>query len=138
MEHIFAKSIPSNPHVELLLAYLNYIRRRHNLTTDTTGNARKTITDAYEFVLSTVGNDVNAGKIWKEYLEFLKSGPGTVGGSSWQDMQKMDTLRKVYQRAVAVPTHAVLELWKDYDKFEMGLNRTTVSNFTNVSRITTN
>jgi cleavage stimulation factor subunit 3 len=42
-------------------------------------------------------------------------------------MQKMDTLRKVYQRAVSVPHNATLEIWRDYDRFETGLNKVTVS-----------
>jgi cleavage stimulation factor subunit 3 len=125
MEQIFARSILNNPHVELLSTYLDYIRRRHNLTTDSTGDARKVITQAYEFVLLTVGIDFHSGKLWHDYIEFLKSGPGTVGGNNWQDMQKMDTLRKAYQRAIAIPTNATTEIWREYDKFEMGLNRTT-------------
>lgn len=57
----------------------------------------------------------------------LKTGPGVLGGSNWQDMQKMDTLRKVYQRAVSVPHNATLEIWRDYDKFEMSMNKVSVS-----------
>jgi hypothetical protein len=57
----------------------------------------------------------------------LKTGPGNLGGTSWQDMQKMDTLRKVYQRAVSIPHNATLEIWREYDKFEMGMNKVAVS-----------
>jgi cleavage stimulation factor subunit 3 len=35
-------------------------------------------------------------------------------------------LRKVYQRAVSIPHSATLEIWREYDKFEMGFNKTTV------------
>ena len=83
-------------------------------------------------MLGQVGIDINAGKLWLDYLEMLKSGPGTLGGTNWQDMQKMDTLRKVYQRAVSIPHSATLEIWRDYDKFETTYNKTTVCSFFSV------
>jgi cleavage stimulation factor subunit 3 len=97
------------------------------LTTDQSGQNRQTITQAYEFVLGRVGIDISSGRLWLDYLEMLKSGPGNLGGTSWQDMQKMDTLRKVYQRAVSIPHNATLEIWREYDKFEMGMNKVAVS-----------
>ena len=96
------------------------------MVTDQSGHNRQTITQAYEFVLGQVGIDVDAGRLWVDYIEMLKSGPGVLGGTTWQDMQKMDTVRKVYQRAVSIPHNATLEIWRDYDKFEMGLNKATV------------
>jgi cleavage stimulation factor subunit 3 len=42
----------------------------------------------------------------------------------------MDTLRKVYQRAVSVPHNATLEIWREYDKFEMSVNKVSVSHVT--------
>ncbi|KAF2470295.1 uncharacterized protein BDR25DRAFT_343074 [Lindgomyces ingoldianus] len=123
IERLFERSIMATPHVDLWSTYISYIRRRNNLTTDQSGNARQIITQVYEFVLDNVGIDVNSGRIWHEYIEFIKSGPGIVGGSNWQDMQKMDTLRKVYQRAIAVPTSALLEIWREYDRFELSFNK---------------
>lgn len=125
VERLFERSITSNPHVGLWSTYINYIRRVHNVTIDE-ARARTIITQVYEFVLDSVGIDVNSGKIWLDYIEFVKSGPGALGGQNWQDMQKMDTLRKIYQRAIAVPMNATLEIWREYDKFELGLNKATV------------
>ena len=65
-------------------------------------------------------------EFWSDYIQFIRSGPGNVGGSGWQDQQKMDLLRKGYQKALCVPTQAVNTLWKEYDQFEMGLNKLTV------------
>ncbi|KAL2268365.1 hypothetical protein VTJ83DRAFT_3211 [Remersonia thermophila] len=123
-ELIFNKSLMSTPNVNLWTKYLDYIRRRNDLT-DTTGNARQTVARAYEFVIDNIGLDKDSGKIWVEYIQFIKFGPGTVGGSQWQDQQKMDQLRKAYQRAVCVPIANVNTLWKEYDQFEMGLNKLT-------------
>jgi cleavage stimulation factor subunit 3 len=113
--------------VELWSVYLDYVRRRNNLATDTSGTARSTVSQSYEFVLGKVGIDRDAGRIWQDYIAFIKNGPGVVGGSTWQDQQKMDLLRKAYQRAVCIPIQGVEQIWKEYDSFEMSLNKITVS-----------
>jgi len=127
VEQIFGKSLLATPSVQLWSTYLNYVRRRNVLTSDSSGNARQTVNQTYDFVLQTVGIDKDSGPLWQDYIQFLRSGPGTIGGSNWQDQQKMDSLRKAYQRAICIPTQAVNALWKEYDAFEMGLNKMTVS-----------
>lgn len=109
--------------------YLNYIRRRNDLTNDFSGSARATISQSYDFVLANVGMDRDSGRIWSDYIQFIKSGPGQVGGNDWRDQQKMDQLRKAYQRAICVPMANVNQLWKEYDQFEMGLNKITGRKF---------
>lgn len=126
VEQIFSKALLHMPNIQLWSLYLDYVRRRNNLTTDTAGTARSIVSQAYDFVLQNVGIDKDSGRIWQEYVQFLRSGPGTIGGNSWQDQQKMDQLRKAYQRAICIPTSAVNGLWKEYDSFEMGLNKMTV------------
>ncbi|PGH18892.1 hypothetical protein AJ80_04310 [Polytolypa hystricis UAMH7299] len=129
LEQIFNKSLLSVPNVQLWSVYLDYVRRRNNLTTDTTGQARRIITAAYDFALQNIGIDKDSGPIWVDYIQFIRSGPGNIGGPGWQDQQKMDLLRKAYQRAICVPTQAVNALWKEYDQFEMGLNKLTGRKF---------
>jgi cleavage stimulation factor subunit 3 len=135
-EGIFGRSLMSVLNVQLWSVYLNYIRRRNDLTNDTTGSARATISQAYDFVLDNIGIDKDSGRIWQEYIQFIRSAPGQIGGSSWQDQQKMDQLRKAYQRAVMVPMSTLNGLWKEYDQFEMSLNKITVSRKT--LEVTTN
>jgi cleavage stimulation factor subunit 3 len=77
-------------------------------------------------VLESVGIDKDAGKLWQDFIEFIKSGPGTLGKQDWQSQSKMDLLRKAYQDAISIPTQAVETLWKDYSNFENGLNKMTV------------
>ena len=117
--------------------YLNYVRRRNDLTNDASGASRNTIAQAYDFVLATIGMDREAGRIWQEYIQFIRQGPGAVGGTTWQDQQKMDQLRKTYQRAVCVPMANVNDLWKEYDQFEMSLNKITVSEPQRHRKVTT-
>lgn len=128
VERLFERCILTNPNVGLWSAYINYIRRIHNMDTEP-DKSRPIITSVYEFVLDGIGIDVNSGRIWQEYIDFVKSSyPGALGGSDWRDMQKMDTLRKVYQRAISVPTNATLDIWREYDRFELTLNKATVRN----------
>lgn len=129
LEQIFSKTLPTIPHLQLWSMYIDHIRRVNNLATDTNGEARKTISQAYEATLHHVGLDKEAGRLWQDHIQFLKSGPGVVGGSNWQDQQKMDGLRKAYRQAICVPNQAVGTLWKEYDLFENGLNKVTVSTF---------
>lgn len=126
-EQIFGKSLLTVPNVQLWTTYLNYIRRMNDLTNDATGNARTTVSQAYDFVLANIGVDRDSGNIWQEYIQFIRGIPGQLGGSTWQDQQKMDSLRKAYQRAICVPMSTVSGLWKEYDQFEMSLNKMTVS-----------
>lgn len=39
----------------------------------------------------------------------------------------MDSMRRVYQKSVAIPLNNVEHLWKEYDQWENNLNRLTVS-----------
>ncbi|SLM36528.1 cfia complex component [Lasallia pustulata] len=129
MEHIFNKTLLHIPNVHLWALYLGHVLRHNNLTTDTSGAARQIISQAYDLALQHIGIDKDSGNIWQDYVHFIRSGPGMIGGSNWQDQQKMDLLRKTYQRAICIPTQAVHMLWKEYDGFEMGLNKMTGRKF---------
>ncbi len=126
LEKIFQRTLLQIPNIQLWSMYLDHIRRHNNVTTDASGEARQIIHQAYDLALQHVGLDKDSGKLWQDYVQFIKSGPGNIGGSNWQDQQKMDLLRKVYQRAICVPTQSTNMLWKEYDSFEMGLNKITV------------
>ena len=90
-------------------------------------NAYKIINQAFSFALETIGMDKDSGKLWQDYIGFLKTGPGIVGGSDWQDRAKVDSLRAAYQKAIAVPTDSVTQIWREYDTFETGLSKINVS-----------
>jgi hypothetical protein len=47
-----------------------------------------------------------------------------------EESHRMTTIRKVYQKAILVPTSHVEQLWKDYDNFESSVSRTLVIVFT--------
>lgn len=72
VEQIFTKCLPVAWSVDMFNFYLDYIRRMNNVLTGGE-QARTTISQAYEFVLSVVGLDKDSGIIWADYLEFVKS-----------------------------------------------------------------
>lgn len=123
--HILNESVMAVPSVDLWKLYLDHVRRALPLINDTDGNNRSEITKAFEVTLDNVGIDPDAGVLWRDYIDFLLSGPGTVGGQSWQDLQKVDILRKAYQRSIKLPHYESMRLWKEYETFEMGLHKAT-------------
>ncbi|KAK3068323.1 mRNA 3'-end-processing protein rna14 [Teratosphaeriaceae sp. CCFEE 6253] len=120
---IFGAALPATPSLPLWAEYLSYLRRVFPLVPDPQGTNRSTITSAFEHVLNNVGHDPDSANLWREHVEFVKSGPGVLGGAGWQDLQKVDLVRKAYQSAIKVPSGNVVALWKDYDAFELLHNR---------------
>lgn len=45
---------------------------------------------------------------------------------TWEDQQRMDALRKAYQRAVQIPLNNVEQIWQEYNQFENSMNKMTV------------
>lgn len=128
-ENIFHRTLLKLPSLELWHEYLNYLRRINPLVNDTDGSKRKTISSAFDLLLDNVGMDPDSGPIWREWIEFIKGGPGVTGGQGWQDHQKVDLLRKAYQRAVRLPHSELTKLWKEYDNFELTVNKQTARKF---------
>lgn len=126
-EAIFARCLMEVPHVGVWTKYLDYIRRRNPINEG--ASQRQTVGESFKFVIDNIGLDKDSGKIWADYIHFLKAAPGKVGGSDWQDQQKMDQLRKAYHQATSVPIENINTLWKEYDQFEMNLNKITGRKF---------
>jgi cleavage stimulation factor subunit 3 len=126
MEQIFTRSLLSVPDVKLWSLYVSYIRRRNSMTTGDINKSYKIISDSFNFALNNVGMDKDSGRLWQDYIDFVKSGPGDVKGTGWQDTQKVDALRAAYQRAISVPMSALNLLWKEYDNFETSLSKINV------------
>ena len=126
VETIFNNTLMQISNVQLWSAYIDHVRRHHNVTTDTSGSARGIVYQAYDLALSNIGIDKESGKLWQDCIQFIKSGAGNVVGNSWQDKQKMDSLRKTYKSAICVPTQSVESLWREYNAFEMSIDKITV------------
>lgn len=129
MESLFNRSLLEVLDVQLWSMYINYIRRRNSMQSGDVARSYNIINESFSFALKTIGMDKDSGPLWQDYINFLKTGPGTLGGSGWQDGAKVDTLRDAYQKAIAVPTAATTTLWKEYDAFETGLSKINVRRF---------
>lgn len=133
VEALFTRCLRSTPSVSLWKSYLSYTRRVNPLPAPSgsgdeegeRGRVRRLIEEAYEFATRHVGMSRDAGEIWGEYIKFIKD---REAKTPWQSGQKMDDLRKIYQRVVGIPLANVEAIWREYDQFENGLNRVTVRN----------
>ncbi|KAJ3187558.1 mRNA 3'-end-processing protein rna14 [Irineochytrium annulatum] len=112
--------------VDLWRFYLNYIRKTHaagsTSTPEQVAASRSTISKAFELTLANVGMDKDAGGIWTDYISFVKS---TEAPTQYEEQMRMETLRRIYQKALAIPLNNIESIWKDYDSFENGLNKLT-------------
>ncbi|BGO88812.1 hypothetical protein NBRC10512_002167 [Rhodotorula toruloides] len=129
VEAIFGRCCLNSTSVDLWRFYLDYIRRVNPIdpaNIDAAKTARAVIGAAFEFALSHVGHDRRAGEIWSEYIAFLREAP-TRG--NWEDQQKMDSLRKAFQRALQAPVNNVEAIWQDYNAFENNLSKMTAKKF---------
>ncbi|KIK71023.1 hypothetical protein GYMLUDRAFT_33130 [Collybiopsis luxurians FD-317 M1] len=113
----------TSPSVNMYRYYLTYIRR---INTGSDTQSRETIRKSYEFAINSIGSDKDSGDIWSDYIAFLNSGENS---STWEEQQKMDMVRKAYQRAVQTPLENIEKLWSDYESFEVKLNRITAKKF---------
>ena len=104
-------------------------------------SSRDTVRKAYEYALNHIGHDKESNEIWTDYIQFLKSGEvrrsiesyastseeQRQAATTWDEGQKMDAIRKAYQRAVQTPMENVKRLWEEYSEFETNLNKQLVS-----------
>jgi cleavage stimulation factor subunit 3 len=112
---LFKRFLVPSPSVDLWKFYLTYVRRL-NIGPE----ARDNIRQAYEFALNHIGQDKDSGEIWNDYIQFIKAGECST---TWDEQQKMDALRKIYNRAVQIPLDNVERLWHELEAFETGMNR---------------
>ncbi|KAF8581991.1 Suf-domain-containing protein [Ramaria rubella] len=120
-EALFNRFLRPSPSVRLWKFYLTYVRRMN-----ADPSTREMVSKAYEFALMYIGHDKDSGEIWREYIDFVKAGETHT---TWEEQQKMDALRRIYQRAVQIPLEIVEQLWSEYNAFEIGLNKITARKF---------
>jgi cleavage stimulation factor subunit 3 len=126
LEKIFEKCLRSVPSVELCQLYMEYVHQVHspeNTPQDKLQDAQNTIVQAYEYVLSAVGTDKESGQLWINFIQFVQN---ANIGSTYEEQQKMDQLRRIFHRAIHTPLHNIEQIWKEYDTFENNLSKLTV------------
>ncbi|KAI5951353.1 RNA14 [Candida jiufengensis] len=117
-ESLFQKSFGLADNVELFRSYVDYVR---SVTDFITGGekARGTVIQAFEFAVDKVGLDVSSDGLWQDYIGFLKT---WTPGANWEQQQKIDLMRKVYKKFLAIPTENIESSWAQYTKWENEIN----------------
>ncbi|XP_031552725.1 cleavage stimulation factor subunit 3-like [Actinia tenebrosa] len=117
VEKLFQRCLIKVLNIELWKLYLTYVKE----TKSTLPNFREKMSQAYEFALDKIGLDFHSYQVWMDYIGFLKAGDA-VG--SYAENQKILTIRRVFQRAVTTPIINVEAIWREYNTFEQGINKT--------------
>ena len=99
---LYYRCLPNTPDVDLFLDYIDFIKN--------TCHDRKVICMAYDYALSKVGRDMNAIRLYEDYVKIAE----TLNNNE----MPLDKLRKVYQRALLVPMEGLQEFFKNYREFE--------------------
>lgn len=74
---------------------------------------------AYDFALDKIGMEIMSYQIWVDYINFLK---GVEAVGSYAENQRITAVRRVYQRGCVNPMINIEQLWRDYNKYEEGIN----------------
>mmetsp|Transcript_30945 Transcript_30945/g.68528 ORF Transcript_30945/g.68528 Transcript_30945/m.68528 type:complete len:867 (+) Transcript_30945:78-2678(+) len=124
VKQIFGRCLLTCPNIELYTHYLRFVKRSN----EGKGAAGlMEVRGAYVFSLDILGNDINSGPLWQEYIQFLQSAkpgsevfaalfPNTLPGQ--EESARATAVRKAYQQAIVVPHHMHEALWKQYEAFE--------------------
>ena len=129
---IFVRCLRSTLSMDLWKVYLAYVRRVHPLPPFTgeenspRDQTRRILEASYEYALKHIGWDRDSGPIWQDYIQLVRE---REARGAWQEGQKMDQLRRIYQRAVSTPMNHIEAIWKEYDAYENSLNKLTAKKF---------
>nr|XP_032813917.1 cleavage stimulation factor subunit 3 [Petromyzon marinus] len=115
VEKLFQRCLMKVLHIDLWKCYLTYVR-------DTKGKLpsfKEKMAQAYDFALDKIGMDIMSYPIWVDYISFLK---GVEAVGSYAENQRITAVRRVYQRGCVNPMINIEHLWRDYSKYEEGIN----------------
>ena len=121
VKSVFSRCLLACPSAKLWRAYTRYMVASND-PTDAAGVAA--IKAAFEYTVDAVGEDLDAGPLWVDYLTFLRTVdaahvcPEVAERSGDCESARNAEARRAFQRAVVAPTDAVDALYREYDAFE--------------------
>ncbi|XP_040184228.1 cleavage stimulation factor subunit 3 isoform X1 [Rana temporaria] len=130
VEKLFQRCLMKVLHIDLWKCYVSYVREtKGKLPSYNAGfrlqddEARKCFMEkmaqAYDFALDKIGMEIMSYQIWVDYINFLK---GVEAVGSYAENQRITAVRRVYQRGCVNPMINIEQLWRDYNKYEEGIN----------------
>jgi cleavage stimulation factor subunit 3 len=124
VEEYFTRSLLVCQHVPLWVVYLNYICCKQHVSLIT---AREESVTAFEFAITHIGHDAESGPVWDLYLTYLRE---MSCANVFEESNRMATIRRVYQRAIATPFDGLEQMWKSYQAWETQLDAKLASELT--------
>jgi cleavage stimulation factor subunit 3 len=125
VKSLFSRCLLGCLNAQLYVSYVRFVRRL-NQSAGVSGLAE--VRQAFEFALDNIGNDIEAGTLWQDYIAFLQA--PSLGSPEHQalygqppegqegDPLKTAAIRKAYHRCLVIPTNEMDALWKSYETFE--------------------
>uniref|UniRef100_A0A8C1U3V7 Cleavage stimulation factor subunit 3 n=1 Tax=Cyprinus carpio TaxID=7962 RepID=A0A8C1U3V7_CYPCA len=115
VEKLFQRCLMKVLHIDLWKCYLSYVRE----TKGKLPSYKEKMAQAYDFALDKIGMEIMSYQIWVDYINFLK---GVEAVGSYAENQRITAVRRVYQRGCVNPMINIEQLWRDYSKYEEGIN----------------
>uniref|UniRef100_A0A3P9PE42 Cleavage stimulation factor subunit 3 n=1 Tax=Poecilia reticulata TaxID=8081 RepID=A0A3P9PE42_POERE len=112
---LFQRCLMKVLHIDLWKCYLAYVRE----TKGKLPSYKEKMAQAYDFALDKIGMEIMSYQIWVDYINFLK---GVEAVGSYAENQRITAVRRVYQRGCVNPMINIEQLWRDYSKYEEGIN----------------
>uniref|UniRef100_A0A8C1DUP4 Cleavage stimulation factor subunit 3 n=1 Tax=Cyprinus carpio carpio TaxID=630221 RepID=A0A8C1DUP4_CYPCA len=108
---LFQRCLMKVLHIDLWKCYLSYVRE----TKGKLPSYKEKMAQAYDFALDKIGMEIIFG-----WITSISSKEEAVG--SYAENQRITAVRRVYQRGCVNPMINIEQLWRDYSKYEEGIN----------------
>uniref|UniRef100_A0AC35TKG6 Suf domain-containing protein n=1 Tax=Rhabditophanes sp. KR3021 TaxID=114890 RepID=A0AC35TKG6_9BILA len=119
VEELFQKHLTSVPDVDLWKCYIYYIKEKERDASTKTSN----LMDALEMALEYVGNDMNAFRLYQEFVDCIKTKEYET------ESERAEEIRKVYHTALTIPMVHLDQIYHEYKLFEEEYNDETSADF---------
>uniref|UniRef100_A0A8C1I5P0 Cleavage stimulation factor subunit 3 n=1 Tax=Cyprinus carpio TaxID=7962 RepID=A0A8C1I5P0_CYPCA len=125
VEKLFQRCLMKVLHIDLWKCYLSYVRE----TKGKLPSYKEKMAQAYDFALDKIGMEIMSYQVSvlavRSILKFgwitsISSKEEAVG--SYAENQRITAVRRVYQRGCVNPMINIEQLWRDYSKYEEGIN----------------
>lgn len=109
LEIHFSNSLKNSTDISLFKVYLKYIKSQHN---------EVNLIPVYDFILKKLSHHWDIFYFIKPYIAFLRS-------AQISEDDRIEKMRSIFHASFLTPMVNFKSLWKEYETFEMDLNRTT-------------
>lgn len=122
---IFSRCLLLCLDTNLWRSYLKFMKLSN---TENSAESAQELRVAFEFLLDNIGDDINAGPLWLEYIQFLQREDNSpllfeADTPEMEASARMTAIRRAYQAAVVIPSYSLEHLWKEYEQFENSISK---------------